>query len=292
MQKLSIRTATLVGLALVSLAPSLALAGALNSPAAPTEAGSAMYSTEAIYNRLQSGAGGAKRSGAFGPPTSGPAATGRSLDEIMSIAPAPNNTTGAMPSDVRKGRRYWGLRTAVGAWGLKAGTAPPAAVARSGQTVSSAPGDDGALKKGVAWPTPRLVNNSNGTVTDKLTGLIWLRKADCFTGREWSAAMAAARSLKSGECGLTDGSVAGAWRLPQIQELKSLVNRGRSGPALPGAGGAPFTGVQYAEEDKYWTSTVFSGDSSGSWFVSFDQGIVYNELQANIGLVWPVRDGQ
>ena len=292
MKKRIIRNATLVALALAALAPSLSLAGTLTPPAPPAESASSMYSTDAIYNRLQTGATGAKRSGGFSEPTSGPAATGRSLDEIMGVAPAPNNTAGAMPYDVKKGRKYWGLRTALGAWGLRTGTAAPAAVARSGQAVSYAAGDDGALKKGVAWPAPRFANNKNGTVTDKLTGLVWLTMADCFSGREWSAAMAAALALKSGECGLSDGSAAGAWRLPQIQELKSLVSRGRSGPALSPT--APFTGVRTSPTENlyYWSSTVFSGDSSGSWFVNFDEGVVYYDLQANNGFAWPVRDGR
>jgi len=292
MNRHSICKALLVGVTVTALSPLLAIAGTLNSPAEPTEAASAMYSIDTIYNRLQTGSLGTKRPGAFAGPTAGPAAIGRSLDEVMAVAPKANNTTGALPSDVRKGKKYWGLKSTPGAWGVQTGTAAPAAVVKSGQTLSSLPGDDGALKKGVAWPSPRFVSNNNGTVTDKLTGLVWLKKANCFTGRKWSAAMAAARGLKSGDCGLTDGSVAGAWRVPQIQELKSLISRGRNSPALPNVGGAPFTGVKFAATDNYWSSTVFSGDSSGSWFVNFDDGVVYYDGQGNNGFVWPVRDGQ
>ena len=35
-------------------------------------------------------------------------------------------------------------------------------------------------QKGVAWPNPRFTDNGNGTVTDNLTGLIWLKNANCF----------------------------------------------------------------------------------------------------------------
>src|SRR5262244_923009 len=57
--------------------------------------------------------------------------------------------------------------------------AVPAPVPRTGQTTSYAAGDDGALQKGVVLPTPRFTDNNNGTITDNLTRLIWLKKAKC-----------------------------------------------------------------------------------------------------------------
>ena len=53
-----------------------------------------------------------------------------------------------------------------------------APVEKTGQTTSCAAGDDGALKKGVAWPSPRFTDNADGTVSDNLTGLIWLKQAN------------------------------------------------------------------------------------------------------------------
>lgn len=58
-----------------------------------------------------------------------------------------------------------------------AGSAATAPVPKTGQTTSFAPRDDGGLEKGVAWPNPRFTDNSNGTITDNLTGLIWLKNA-------------------------------------------------------------------------------------------------------------------
>ncbi len=55
-----------------------------------------------------------------------------------------------------------------------------APVPKTGQTTSYATGDDGILQKGVVWPIPRFKDNNNGTVTDNLTGLIWLKNANCF----------------------------------------------------------------------------------------------------------------
>ena len=61
--------------------------------------------------------------------------------------------------------------------GQKANYAP---VPKTGQTTSYGAGDDGALQKGVAWPTHRFIDNLNGTVTDKLTGLVWMKNANAF----------------------------------------------------------------------------------------------------------------
>ncbi|MFZ4859384.1 MAG: hypothetical protein ACOYL3_23655 [Desulfuromonadaceae bacterium] len=52
-------------------------------------------------------------------------------------------------------------------------------------TISDNNQDDGELLIGAAWPTPRFTDNvvngiSNGTVTDNLTGLVWLKNANCF----------------------------------------------------------------------------------------------------------------
>ena len=59
-----------------------------------------------------------------------------------------------------------------------------APVPKTGQTSSTPPVDDGGLQKGVAWPTPRFTNNNNGTVTDNLTGLIWMQNASAFDGEK------------------------------------------------------------------------------------------------------------
>ena len=93
----------------------------------------------------------------------------------------------------------------------------------------------------MAWPTPRFTDNNNGTVTDNLTGLIWTKNANGFL-KYWADALSLANSLKSGDAGLTDGSKAGDWRLPNLQELESLIDYGSNDPALPA--GPPFKGVQ------------------------------------------------
>ena len=61
-------------------------------------------------------------------------------------------------------------------------------------------------------PEQRFMDNKNGTVTDNLTGLIWLKNTRCFAMMDWKDAKRAAKSLKDGDCGpdpalvLSDGS--------------------------------------------------------------------------------------
>lgn len=93
-------------------------------------------------------------------------------------------------------------------------------------------GQDGESRKGVALPSPRFTAPGNGTVTDNLTGLIWLQNANCWGPKLQATALTLANGLASGQCGLTDGSTAGQWRLPNIKELESLIDINQKTPAL------------------------------------------------------------
>ena len=158
---------------------------------------------------------------------------------------------------------------------------------RTGQTTSYGAGDDGALQEGVVWPSPRFTDNGDGTVTDNLTGLVWLKNANCFVGTvSWIAALTDANGLASGTCGLTDGSAAGEWRLPNREELMSLIDYSQSNPALPS--GYPFTGVQ----SEYWSSTTSAFNAPGAWAVNMPDGVVSSHTKtATDAYVWPVRSG-
>ncbi len=159
---------------------------------------------------------------------------------------------------------------------------------KTGQTTSYATGDDGATQRGVTWPNPRFTDNSNGTVTDNLTGLIWLKNANCFSNQTWAAALTSANTLSSGVCGLTDSSTAGQWRLPNRKELQSLVDRSRYNPALPT--GHPFTGVQSNGYD--WSSSSVAGNTNSAWVVNMSNGDVGINGKSYNYYVWPVRAGQ
>jgi len=107
------------GMVLSGVGEGTALAGSLDSPAAPTSAGSAMYTLDDIYNRLNAGTAGAKRTGAFTEPSSGPVAGGHTLDDIMGKAPYVDDANGAGVADVLSGKKFWGLTS--GGWGVLTG---------------------------------------------------------------------------------------------------------------------------------------------------------------------------
>jgi hypothetical protein len=160
---------------------------------------------------------------------------------------------------------------------------------KTGQTTSYGTRDDGALHKGVPASTPRFTDNGNGTVTDNLSGLIWTKNANAFGQRTWDQALSDANSLASSAAGLTDGSQAGDWRLPNLRELQSLADYGRHNPAVPE--GHPFTGMQ---SDYYWSSTTHIESTNCAWFVYFSDGRpTWDDKSApeNIKYVWCVRGG-
>jgi hypothetical protein len=170
-----------------------------------------------------------------------------------------------------------------------------APVPKTGLTGTFGTRDDGDLEKGVAWPTPRFIDNKNGTVTDKLTRLIWTKNACAFGQKTWADALSAANSLASGTiAGLTDGSKAGDWRLPNVRELQTLVDYGRSYPAFPAPADFPFTGAQ---SDRYWSSSSRGMNDPPSavqaWHVYFGDGSVNsNTGKGNLYYMWCVRGGQ
>jgi hypothetical protein len=168
--------------------------------------------------------------------------------------------------------------------------AHPAPVEKTGQTTSYRTGDDGEYEKGVSWPNPRFTDNLDGTITDNLTGLIWLKDANCFGEPTWLGALSDSNGLADGSCGLTDGSSAGDWRLPNIKELLSLIDYGNVDPALPT--GHPFTNVQ---SEWYWSSTTVNTLIGWAWDVDMFNGnssqAPKNQPSSN-EFVWPVRGGQ
>ncbi len=181
----------------------------------------------------------------------------------------------------------------------------PAPVAKTGQTTCYAPtgyvinctgaGHDGEHQKGVTWPVPRFNDNSDGTIADNLTGLIWLKNANCFGQRTWNEALSDASELADGNCGLTDGSSPAAWRLPNLFELESLCDMQYYAPALSnivGTGkwteGNPFFNVQ---SNLYWSSTTDVSNTAHAWFVGM-QHCTANFFSKDDWLyVWPVRGG-
>lgn len=135
-------------------------------------------------------------------------------------------------------------------------------------------GQDGELKRGVDPPTPRFEARANGTVHDRLTNLVWMENAGAFRDMTWNDALAKARSHGHGE-----------WRMPNIRELLSLLDYGRSNPILPH--GHPFVNVEPAI---YWTSTTLAaeGGAKMAWMITLGIGptvFVIKKSKAHLWLV-------
>jgi hypothetical protein len=171
-------------------------------------------------------------------------------------------------------------------------------VARTGQTVVFAPGDDGSLQKGVASPSPRFTNadgstpvNSSGVALDQLTGLMWTVDASgpAVSGSAsgpmtWTACFAYIANLNAKTyLGFSD------WRLPNMREIRTLMDYSQGNPALPA--GNPFTNALSASMTSYWTSTTVSNTNKVFTINSYDGNISSNYTSAVL-LPWPVRAGQ
>ena len=119
-------------------------------------------------------------------------------------------------------------------------------------------------------------DKSNGTVKDG--NLFWLKNANCFERQTWEQAKDSAKKLQSGSCGLTDGSKAGDWRLPTIQELQTRVNNKRG-----------FTNVQTYF---YWSSSTTDDNTNNAWGVDMGAGNTNAFGKTGSVYVWPVRSGK
>jgi hypothetical protein len=161
---------------------------------------------------------------------------------------------------------------------------------RTGQTRSWVTGDDGDIKSGVVWPTPRFTDNGDGTITDELTDLMWLKDGECLGQGIWQGEAYHAidtLNLDPWSLGCQDYTTQKYhdWRLPNVNELESLFNAAQSNTAtwLSSVG---FIDVQPSE---YWTSTTYAQDTRYAWFVNMWTGFVEPGEKRFYQRVWAVR---
>jgi hypothetical protein len=138
----------------------------------------------------------------------------------------------------------------------------------------------------------------NGTVTDSVTGLIWLQNADCFGPLDWATGNEAAARLENGVCGLADGSAPGDWRLPTQAEWEATIAPFCRNPALTDLGGwdcfesgvQPFFGVFLG---RYWSGSSLADTPDRARAVELGVGSIIELPKDFPGglLVWPVRGG-
>ncbi|MBI5192142.1 MAG: DUF1566 domain-containing protein [Nitrospirae bacterium] len=136
----------------------------------------------------------------------------------------------------------------------------------------------------IAWPDPRF-SVTGDCVIDNLTGLMWAKNVNLAGQLLWQEAISYANGLTL--CGYSD------WRLPNIKESLSLIDRSAYSPALPN--GHPFTNV--LSTAYLWSSTTVIPITQNAWTLYMAQGYDLNSWPgnikaSNIRYVWPVRSVQ
>lgn len=181
-------------------------------------------------------------------------------------------------------------------WPVRAGqsnspdTNYPANISKTGQIISYYPGDDGELRKGVLWPSQRFIDNQDGTITDNLTGLMWLKDAGCFAGQKWQDSFDKVKDFNSDyEKYSCYGYKAGYndWRLPNVKENFSLIDYLSNNPALPLNAVYQFVNLRSV----YWSSTTFANKTASAWTLDIWDGNVQADVKDVFNFIWPVRSG-
>ena len=156
-------------------------------------------------------------------------------------------------------------------------------------------GQDGELQKGVARS---YTDNADGTITDNTTGLMWERLCDddvnppcpvindVDTGYSWDEAYQKMAGLNTTPCFANYCD----WRLPNYNELQTLVHYGKLGWAIDPAfdnGVDSFTGSGPGSTI-YWSSTTFQSYSTSGWLIEFGGGqnfVLGKAYRANVRAV-------
>ena len=202
--------------------------------------------------------------------------------------------TGATGAAGPKGLQ--GIMGATGSQGPKGDTGATGPQGPKGETGGTIKADGPCFDN-----THRFVDCGNGTVHDTVTGLIWMKNANCPTifGPTYTYAVAniLVRDFRDGQCGLTDGSVAGDWRLPTRAEWEAiLVDTCTTAPKIAGNGSS--SSACYSENpwasdvqsSNYWTSTSDAGIVA--WSVYLVSGHVDDDDKSTAFHIWPVRGGR
>lgn len=127
------------------------------------------------------------------------------------------------------------------------------------------------------------IDNDNGTVTDSTTGLEWQQATMDTNGdgsgdtMTWEEALNACETLSLG--GYND------WRLPNINELRSLIDYTQHSPAIDTS---VFPDTLYT----YWSSTTRVDSPDFAWHIYFKFGDTYYDSKSADYYVRAVRGGK
>ena len=132
--------------------------------------------------------------------------------------------------------------------------------------------DDGYYQAGVT----RSYSRDGDIVIDNVTGLQW--QDDTSIQKAWDAAGTYCSGLPLGD--YSD------WRLPNIEELETIIDHGETPPSVPE------NIFQYISLYFYWSATTSANSASDAWWVNFDYGKAYYYAKTNTFDVRCVRGGQ
>ena len=116
-------------------------------------------------------------------------------------------------------------------------------------------------------PTSRFFINSNGTVTDNLTGLVWKRCLEGVSGLDCNIGAPIGLNWEQALQHAANASFAGIsdWRFPNIKELASIVEQQCFEPAINLA-------VFPAQPTSLVWSSSPDAEEVNAWFVNFGNG--------------------
>jgi len=142
-----------------------------------------------------------------------------------------------------------------------------------------------AVRGGQCGSIDNFIDNGDSTVTNTDTGLMWELKTDDSGNRDkdnvynWEEALSYCENLDL--AGYND------WRLPNINELQSLVDYTKCSPSIN------TTFFPDTVSSHYWSSTTYAYDPYYAWYVGFDGGLSgYGKSYYGYGFVRAVRGGQ
>ena len=131
------------------------------------------------------------------------------------------------------------------------------------------------------------VSNSDNTVLDEATGLIWQK---CSRGQDLNLFCSVTATAATWAVALTycnDLTLAGrTWRLPNINELKTVVDRSKPSGATIDISVFPATVTGY-----YWSSSTYVPYTPYAWSVNFGDGSYYNNNKTTTNYVRCVSTG-
>lgn len=135
------------------------------------------------------------------------------------------------------------------------------------------------LLSGAAVAQSRFSYSMDGSeVTDSRTSLIWQR---CSAGQTWrGSTCTGTASMFTHEAALAYAQTQIGWRLPNVKELSSLVDKTKSNPTIDSTA-FPAVALSW-----YWSSSPFVGHSSLAWLISFGSGDTTYEYRISS---FPVR---